>query len=248
MNDATKYAGLEFMGVHVPDPADLDDTTLLNWTAMATPLPGHVEVLPPADERWVAYFEALRQEYERREAANDKPPTREDFAALIRRVEAALAAGNLSDDERVEARNDWRMLHWIQRNWNVVPASVAGADLEWRPVVENNRYGVSNSGLMRSAITKKVLKQAPNNKNYLRIGFYVGMYLTPNGKRVERKKNYLVHRLVYRAFKGEIPEGIEVNHNDRNRQNNWDWNLSLMTHKENCQNLQPYDPDEDVPF
>ena len=43
----------------------------------------------------------------------------------------------------------------------------------------------------------------------------------------------LVHRLVYEAFNGEIPEGMQVNHIDEDKTNNRLDNLNLMTPKEN---------------
>ena len=46
-------------------------------------------------------------------------------------------------------------------------------------------------------------------------------------------KFYLVHRLVWEAFNGPIPEGYEVNHIDEDKLNNRLENLNLMTPKEN---------------
>lgn len=47
-----------------------------------------------------------------------------------------------------------------------------------------------------------------------------------------------VHRIVYETYKGKIPEGMEVDHIDRNKQNNSIDNLRLVTHKENCENRE----------
>ena len=46
-------------------------------------------------------------------------------------------------------------------------------------------------------------------------------------------KCYLVHRLVWEAFNGPIPEGMQVNHIDENKRNNNLDNLNLMTPMEN---------------
>ena len=51
----------------------------------------------------------------------------------------------------------------------------------------------------------------------------------------------LVHRLVYEAFKGEIPEGMEIDHIDRNRRNNNPDNLRVVTRAENMQNVDKVD-------
>lgn len=45
-----------------------------------------------------------------------------------------------------------------------------------------------------------------------------------------------VHRLVYEAFKGEIPEEFEIDHIDRNKHNNNPDNLRLVTRSENMSN------------
>jgi hypothetical protein len=45
-----------------------------------------------------------------------------------------------------------------------------------------------------------------------------------------------VHKLVYETFKGEIPEGMEIDHIDRNKRNNNPDNLRAVTHKENMGN------------
>lgn len=42
-----------------------------------------------------------------------------------------------------------------------------------------------------------------------------------------------VHRLVYEAFNGKIPEGMQVNHIDEDKSNNSLNNLNMMTPKEN---------------
>lgn len=47
------------------------------------------------------------------------------------------------------------------------------------------------------------------------------------------KKYPIVSRLVYEAFVGKIPEGVQVNHIDEDPSNNFVENLNLMTPKEN---------------
>ena len=51
---------------------------------------------------------------------------------------------------------------------------------------------------------------------------------------LKRTKGYRVHRLVYEAFIGPIPDGMQVNHIDEDKSNNRLDNLNLMTPKENC--------------
>lgn len=56
--------------------------------------------------------------------------------------------------------------------------------------------------------------------------------LTHNGIR----KDYRVHRLVYRTYKGDIPVGMVIDHIDGNTRNNNIDNLRCVTISENCRN------------
>ena len=46
-------------------------------------------------------------------------------------------------------------------------------------------------------------------------------------------KNFYVHRFVYECFNGNIPDKMQINHIDSNKQNNFINNLELVTHLEN---------------
>lgn len=46
-------------------------------------------------------------------------------------------------------------------------------------------------------------------------------------------KLYYVHRVVYEAFIGEIPEGLIIDHIDENKSNNHLTNLQVLSHSEN---------------
>lgn len=47
-------------------------------------------------------------------------------------------------------------------------------------------------------------------------------------------KRFTIHHLVYMTFVGNIPDGMQVNHIDEDKDNNSVDNLNLMTAKENC--------------
>ena len=90
-------------------------------------------------------------------------------------------------------------------------------------------YQVSNTGKVKSM-------------NYRRSG--VPRILTPrdNGFGYQRvricnsDKKYrchCVHRLVWEAFNGPIPEGLQINHKDENKSNNSLRNLEVVTPKQN---------------
>lgn len=97
---------------------------------------------------------------------------------------------------------------------------------EWRPVPEYiGLYGVSNFGRVRSLKYGKVriLKLGKEKDGYLLV------VLCKNGK----NKMFRVHRLVYEAFNGTIPERLQVNHINEIKTDNSVWNLNLMSRKEN---------------
>lgn len=48
------------------------------------------------------------------------------------------------------------------------------------------------------------------------------------------------HRLIWVMFNGNIPEGMTVDHIDRNPSNNQIENLRLVEHKINCRNRSKY--------
>lgn len=107
---------------------------------------------------------------------------------------------------------------------------------EWRPVVGYaGLYDASNFGRIRSLghwtnngrgnCFKKgnIFKLGKRKKGYRQVGLF------KDGK----CKHFYVHRLVYEAFNGTIPDGMEVNHINEIKTDNSVWNLNLMTPKEN---------------
>lgn len=103
----------------------------------------------------------------------------------------------------------------------------------------NGKYQVSTLGRVRSVertiINSRGRKQsfketilrpdhAPNG--YERVGlFHIG-----------RLKHRRVAKLVYEAFVGPVPEGMEIDHLNGNNTDNRLENLRICTHKENCRN------------
>lgn len=94
-------------------------------------------------------------------------------------------------------------------------------------------YQASNLGRVKSlerldAIGRK-LKESIKKPTRGRDGYYrIQLWKQSIGKA------YQVHRLVWSAFNGPIPEGMQVNHIDEKPSNNSLSNLNLMTPKENC--------------
>lgn len=85
-------------------------------------------------------------------------------------------------------------------------------------------YQVSNEGRVKSIRFRKE-KILHQNK----VRGYLRTILSKNGV----KTQYQTHRLVYETFEGDIPNGLQVNHIDENKENNCVENLNLMTPKEN---------------
>ena len=102
----------------------------------------------------------------------------------------------------------------------------------WKEIPNYEGYQVSNLGRVKSLeridalghrLKEKILKPQINSSGYYRIQLH----------KQSIRKFYMVHRLVWEAFNGQIPEGYEINHLDERPVNNALSNLSLVTHKEN---------------
>lgn len=98
----------------------------------------------------------------------------------------------------------------------------------WKDIVGYEGYQVSNLGRVRNKKGKILTLKLSKPTKRSNIG-YLQAHLWKNGK----GKFYTVHRLVWIAFNGEIPQGFEVNHIDENKYNNRLDNLNLLTSKEN---------------
>ena len=94
---------------------------------------------------------------------------------------------------------------------------------QWKVVPGFHDYLVSNMGRVFSLKASKLL--VPDYKR----NDYANYVLFSNGKNA----HILGHRMVYEAFRGSIPEGLEVNHKDENKHNNRLDNLELVTRSEN---------------
>ena len=84
------------------------------------------------------------------------------------------------------------------------------------------RYVTRNDGVVQ--LRKSVMKALVCNQDG-----YLTVSLSRNGLCCRR----YVHRLVYEAFVGNIPDGYEVNHKDFDRKNNFVGNLEIVSHADN---------------
>ena len=102
-------------------------------------------------------------------------------------------------------------------------------------------YQVSNLGRVRS-LDRYITQPHPRNgvpTKYFKRGTVIICHVLRNGyvgavlKVGGVKKNFMVHRLVAKAFVPGYFEGADVNHKDCNRQNNRADNLEWMTRRDN---------------
>lgn len=91
-------------------------------------------------------------------------------------------------------------------------------DFIWKKSL-NGDYWVSENGDLVNANTGYKLNPTESPTGYLKIGGQTG--------------TYSVHRAVYEAFVGKIPEGLQINHLDGDKLNNHISNLELCTPQEN---------------
>lgn len=104
-------------------------------------------------------------------------------------------------------------------------------DEQWRPVRGyEGIYEVSNLGQVKRiapwgdgrANRIRGIRHL-NPKKYMRITLYWN----------RTKKEFPVHRLVFEAFSGPIPEGCQINHKNGRKHDNRPENLEAMTPSEN---------------
>ena len=93
----------------------------------------------------------------------------------------------------------------------------------YHPVYTN--FGANKYGQIYNKKTKRC------SIGNLKSNGYMNMTLSQIGL---PQKNFYIHRLVYEIFNGPIPDKMEINHIDSNKQNNCIKNLELMTRSENA--------------
>ena len=101
----------------------------------------------------------------------------------------------------------------------------------WKEVPGYEGYMVSSEGRVKSLgigggnnSKERLLKPGVTERGYHQVT------LSKNGKR----KNCRINRLVWEAFNGPIPEGMEINHINEDKSDNSLTNLNLMNHQDNC--------------
>lgn len=107
---------------------------------------------------------------------------------------------------------------------------------EFKPICGFEHYSVSNTGKCRSEDMAFVRK---NGRKFTRKGTLLKYYLNKDGYRFvdlyKNKKRYrfMIHRLVYSTFVGDIDKNLVIDHIDHNKENNNLDNLQQISHREN---------------
>ena len=102
---------------------------------------------------------------------------------------------------------------------------------EWKDIVDyEGLYQVSNLGRVKSLNYKQTHKQLLLKPTIKKKTGYCQISLSKNGK----KKLYLVHRLVAKAYLINQDNLPQVNHKDEDKTNNKVDNLEWCTAKYNC--------------
>ena len=91
------------------------------------------------------------------------------------------------------------------------------------PVFTN--YAASKEGKVINIKTGRKMKMCKNHAGYYRFGLQYK----------KRRKTYFLHRFVFEAVKGLIPEGFEIDHRNEVKTDNRINNLQLLTHQQNIE-------------
>jgi hypothetical protein len=117
----------------------------------------------------------------------------------------------MTDLSKVDERAEDLILELIQDGF----FSVNSDGEIWREKIKNGRS-------VKPCIPRRRAEYEATN-GYLR------MRVSIHGVRIRVS----AHRVVYRFFKGVIPEGCIINHKDGKRWNNRPWNLEAITQSQN---------------
>ena len=109
---------------------------------------------------------------------------------------------------------------------------------EWRDIPQHEGlYQVSNLGKVKSLDRYITIKNGGGKRRYrgkeLKPQISAKGYKMVSLNKSGDQKSHYIHRLVYLAFRGSIPEDLVVNHIDENKTNNLLTNLELLTNREN---------------
>ena len=98
--------------------------------------------------------------------------------------------------------------------------------------IKESNYEISDKGVLRNRITKKVLKYHLNHHGYYKVQIDIG----------EGKKDYFVHRLVAMVFIPKVEGREYINHINSDKHDNRVENLEWCTVQENNKHAYLHNP------
>jgi len=98
-----------------------------------------------------------------------------------------------------------------------------------------DNYTINEQGEVFSHMWGKLRKLKPQAASQSKKKYYQIRLFSNENKKC---KLQYVHRLVWQAFRGEIPKGLEIDHMDGNTSNNFLSNLQLLTRRDNINKYQ----------
>lgn len=120
----------------------------------------------------------------------------------------------------------------------------------WKSVVDyEGKYEVSNHGRVKSLRRVHPLNGRIWHEQIMTLIIHTNKYQVISLYKGNKKRKFYVHRLVAVAFILNPESKDFVNHKDKDRLHNHVRNLEFMTHQENMDHRDNYQPvDNDEPF
>lgn len=111
------------------------------------------------------------------------------------------------------------------------------SNLEFRKIKSlNYLYEISEDGRIFRNVKSKKQNKIKLDFHHAEKGYYV-TFIHINGRGPDSKTvRVMIHRAVAEAWLGPCPEGLQVDHIDRNPHNNHYTNLRYVTHSEQMKN------------
>jgi len=106
--------------------------------------------------------------------------------------------------------------------FNLIKINQEEIDIENLKQFRNSPYYASKEGKIYN-LDKNIELSFEKSGNYYRVSLHYGL-----------NKHFQVHRVVWEAFNGAIPDTMKINHIDSDPSNNNLNNLELVSHIDNC--------------
>ena len=112
----------------------------------------------------------------------------------------------------------------------------SNSNLEFRKIKSLNfLYEINENGTIFRNVKSKKQSKIKLDMHHSDYGYYV-TFVHMGGRKNPTFKRVMIHRAVAECWLGECPEGMEVDHIDRNAHNNHYTNLRYVTHSAQMQN------------